>query len=56
MNSISKQLADWVEIETFQGGKQVIAITISNSNKSSSDNKTYLLNSSYVSGPLLRFA
>lgn len=57
MNSISKQLAEWVkEIGTFQGGKQVIAITISNSNKSSSDNKTYLLNSSYVSGPLLRFA
>ena len=57
MNSISKQLEEWVkEIGTFQGGKQVIAITVSNSNNSSSDNKTYLLNSSYVSGTLLRFA
>jgi len=57
MNSIFKQLEEWVkEIGTFQGGKQVIAIRVSNSNNSSSDNKTYLLNSSYVSGTLLRFA
>jgi len=57
MNSIFKQLEEWVkEIGTFQGGKQVIAISVSNSNNSSSDNKTYLLNSSYVSGTLLRFA
>lgn len=57
MNSTSKQLEEWVkERGTFQGGKQVTAITVSNSNNSSSDNKTYLLNSSYVSGTLLRFA
>lgn len=57
MNSIFKQLEEWVkEIGTFQGGKQVITVRVSNSNNSSSDNKTYLLNSSYVSGTLLRFA
>ena len=56
MNLTSKQLEEWVkERGTFQGGKQVTAITVSNSNNSSSDNKTYSLSSSYVSGTLLRF-